>query len=166
MTTPDEVKNKIIEWCKEDNLSCVVADKSNHLFEIGIGNVAIYCQERLHDRVYFQMQFNFDEKIKKLLANLDNQKKANMINALEINALSLDYNQNILSEQDGKVMTGLRIFKFSATNMTKIEFLRLFLRVQQVGNHANKLLGNTIGVENKLAKAQENQPNSSSVGIQ
>jgi len=169
MRTPDEIKNKIIEWCKEDNITIKIGeigDSSGNLWEIGIGKLAIYIQKRLPDRVYFQQEFRLTEEQKTLLNKIGDQKKRNMIGALNNNSISLDYENELLSEKDGKVLTGVRLHKFTSTNLSKIKFLHTILRVQKIGTFTNTLLGNTIGVEMNIAKSQENQNDSSSVGIQ
>jgi len=169
MRTPDEVKNKIIEWCKEDNITIKIGkidDSSSNLWEIGIGKLAIYIQKKLPDRVYFQQEFRLTDKQKKLLNKIGDQKKSNMIGVFMTNSLSWDYGNELLSEKDGKVLTGVRLHKFTSTNLSKIKFVHTVYRVQQIGFFTNTILGNTIGMEMNLAKAQDNQSDSSSVGIQ
>jgi len=116
--------------------------------------------------VYFQQIYNLTEKQKELMNGLDKQKKANLINNLMINSVSFDYHQSLLNEQDGKVLTGIMLYKFGSIDLTKIEFLNLYLRVRQIGNLINNLLANTIGVEMNLKKMQEKSASdSTNIGI-
>ncbi len=155
MVTPDEIKDNIIKWCKEDNLSCKVLPDSKNLWAIQISNLIVYCQKNLPDRVYFQQELRLAGKEKELVKNLDNTKKAALIFTLNRNSVEFDYHHTLLNEKDGQIFTGVSMYQFTSTNMSKDDFLRIFLRVQKIGNYTNNFLSNFLGVEMNLKKMQE-----------
>ena len=155
MSESDPVKQNIIDWCKEDGISCKILENPDFHFSIAVSNVQVYCQKKYPDRLYFQQVLNFDEKQKELYVGLNEQKKSNLIQNLSVNSINFDYHQSLLNEDEGKVLTGVMLYKFGSTDLTKNEFLKLFLRVQQIGNYTNSLLGNAFSVELNLKKMQD-----------
>lgn len=166
MATPDEIKQKIIDWCKEDNLPCTVGDSPkawNH-FEILVGTIAMYVQKKLPDRVYFQRDYNFDKSQQALFSTLSDVKKKNMEDSLFQTALLYDFDQHLILSDDGKVITGLRLNKFTSTNLSKIKFLHVRLRVEKIGIFINSILSDTVGIEIKIKELEESSDDSK-IGI-
>jgi len=132
---PDITKENIMNWCNDDNIQCVDESTSNPQFtwSLAIGNPAIivYKQPHLPDRIFIQSQITISPEHQTLIRETWNVPKRNGF-AVKLQSLGvqLDINMNFGFDRDG-IMTSISSFKvhFHST-ISKADFLKLFLRVQ------------------------------------
>ena len=166
ITDNDSVKNNIIGWCNADNLKCVDESSNNPNFSWAIlvgGEVMIYKQPHLPDRIYIQSQISISPEHQTLIEAKPDMKNNLMLN-LTTNATNLDIGMNF-QIVEGK-LKGVNLSKVHfADTISKADLLRNFLRVQQVHQTILNQLRSTLGLEFQQSKAQTTQPDASDVGI-
>jgi len=162
----DPAKNNIICWCKADNLKCIDESSNNPKFSWAIligGEVMIYKQPHLPDRIYIQSQIAISPEHQTLIeAKLD--MKNNLMLNLTTNATNLDIGMNFQIVEEKLKGVNLSKVHFADT-ISKADLLRNFLRVQQVHQTILNQLRSTLGLEFQQSKAQTTQPDASDVGI-
>jgi len=160
MATPDELKQMVSDWCKEDNIPIKLAEqKGVMLWEFTSGNVVIYSQQKFPDRVFLQCDLRFDDKQIKLIAEWKNDKRTTMMSNLIKYSIDLDYQIQFLFD-DKKNIKGVRIYKMLIADFTKSDFIHTYLRVNKIVNYNQSILGTTMGLETKLAEQQEDASSS------
>ncbi len=153
-------KNKIIEWCKTDGISCKEIqpkEGSQMIFELQIGTppVIVYIQQKYPDRIYFQQDINIGKDLETLVnEKWEKSKKINLVLTLQINSATFNIRNQILG---GERITGLRQFLFHAnSSFEKHDFLSNFSRVQEIHMVTMNILSVSLGAEmNSLKKAQD-----------
>jgi len=153
--SPDEIKQMISDWCKEDSIPIkLVEQKGAMLWEFSSGNLTIYSQQKFPDRVFMQCDLRFDDNQIKLIADWKEDKRTTMMSNLIKYSIDLDYQIQFLFD-DKKNITGVRVYKMLIADFTKSDFIHTYLRVNKIVRHNQSMLGATMGLETKLAEQQE-----------
>lgn len=161
VSNPNELKQKVIQYCTEDKLDfkeiTIGSEDSTFYWNLNIGNMAIYCQKRYPDRIYFQNEINLAPEQIEMVSKWDNLKRSNLFANLSRNAIEFDYNNEFLL--DGQNVKGVRIHKLTVGDISKSEFLTSLIRIQNIMSYTFNLLSSTMGIEMNLQK-QQTQTNS------
>lgn len=153
-----EIKNKIIQWCKDDNLSCVDLSKKNpHAFWVlAIGNPSIIVNqtEKFADRIYFSSVIGIASQHRKLIETWTAEKKGNLTKNLSLQAVQFDVNLSF-DVKDNQI-TGIRQFMIHFdSKIEKGEFLKLVFRLQPIHNITLNSLNVALGLELNQLQQQE-----------
>jgi len=164
MTTPDEVKNKIVQWCKEDNIPCNVApDAPNFVWVLTLGRVGqvitIYKTTAHDDRIYIQSQIAWSEVHRTLVNQTWNaQKRNNMM--LNLRKLAVQYDCNMTFQVNGDEVIGINTNKihFHST-ISKSELLEKYIRIGSIHLVILDQLNIELGGVVQQSQADENSSN-------
>lgn len=156
MVDPDEMKKKILQWCAEDNIPIkevsIKSDEQVFHWNLAVDRIAVYCQKRYPDRIFFQNDIKFSPEQITMIAKWDNAKRTNLVTNLSRNSIEFDYSNEFVL--DGQNIKAVRIHKFTVGDISKSEFIQTLVRVQNIINFSFNLLNMSMGVEMNLQKQQ------------
>jgi len=156
--TPDQLKNMIIDWCKEDGIDCQEVPKKeglNFRFAIGKSKITVVMQEKFPDRITFVKNINFTDEHQKLINETwVKGKKTNMILTLQINAVTFNVRQGFMGTQDNLKGITQNLIQ-STSSFEKIVFLDKAMRLEEIHIVTLNILSNTLGIEMNILKKQE-----------
>ncbi len=162
---PEQLKNMIIDWCKQDNIDCKEIpqkEDSVMIWNLGIGKpeMSVYIQHKLHDRIYFQHRIAFtDEQQKMINETWQKSKKNSMILNLQRNSVTFDVFQTFLGGT-GKITGILEYLIDSNPSFEKHDFIKKLLRIQQIQTITFNILNTSLGTEMNILKQQQNAKDS------
>jgi len=158
--TADQLKNMIIDWCKQDGIDCQelpLKEDSPSSWQLVLGKpkVIVYIQKKFPDRIMFQNDIKFAEEHHKLINETwDMNKKQTMILNLQINGVSFNVHQEFLGDQN--TMNGIRQYLIhSNPSFEKHDFLDKMMRLQEIHIVTLNVLSSTLGVAMNVMKQQE-----------
>ena len=156
-------KDNIIQWCKDDGLSCndISAKNSNLVWclEIGKPSVLLYKILNLQDRIYFQTNTVLAPEHVKLL-NENASKKGNIVLKIQTIIVQLEANPNFLNNSEKK-LERISINKIHFhSSINKADFLEKLVRIQNIQNcilnHLNVELGMGMQAQQQDSTSSEN----------
>lgn len=162
---PDPVIQNIIDWCQEDNITCVLApDAHSFTWVLTLGrvgqNIIIYKQPHLLDRIYLQSQINFSE-IHRTLVNQTwtAQQRNSMTHNLK--KLAVEYDCNMTFQQNGDEIIGINTNKIHFhTTITKSELLEKYIRMESIHGVILNQLNIELGIAVQRSRQDESSGNS------
>jgi len=150
----------IIDWCKQDGIACreiPQKEDSVMIWEFGIGKpeISVYIQHKLPDRIYFQHHIVFtDEQQKMINETWQKNKKNNMILNLQRNSVTFDVFQQFQGGTGN--ITGILEYLFDSNpSFEKHDFIKKFLRMQQIQTMTFNILSTSLGTEMNILKQQK-----------
>jgi hypothetical protein len=157
MVNPDQLKKLLQEWCSEDNIPIkefnLKPDEKTLIWSFQIDKLIVYCQTRFPDRIFYQADITFALEQVEMVSKWDNTKKTSLVANLSRNAIEFDYNSEFLFD-DKKNIKGIRIHKFTVSELTKSDFIQMLVRVQALVGYNFNLLNMSMGIESINAKQQ------------
>ncbi|MCH7967095.1 MAG: DUF2299 family protein [Thaumarchaeota archaeon] len=152
----DPVKQNIIDWCNEDGIQVLDQSDANPQFAWSVlltKKVMVYKQPNLLDRIYVQSQIDVSPKHQTLIRN-NQQIRNNLL--LQLPAMASQNDINLTFRINNDVIEGISLFKINFhSTISKADFLRLFLRVEQIHSSVLNQLRTTLGLD--LQQEQQRQ---------